>query len=279
MSSRQRIDARAHISSKKVDNKSSIDTLYQQGSARIRFPSIAPCAQPSALQAVLINTAGGLTGDDRIHWQGTAQPNSHLSISTAACEKIYRTHGPDAHQQTTLHVANNARLEWLPQEAILFDGSKLSRTLNVELETNAECLLIESVVFGRQAMQERIDNIAIHDRWRIYRNNRLLHAEDFRLNMQDQQNIQSPCILHHHRAISTLILVNNKSSEWLNNQVQLIRQLAKLHHQYVQVGASALPHRLVVRVLATDSYHLRDFLLPCVTVLNDGRPVPTVWNV
>ncbi len=279
MNSRQRIDARAHISSKNVGTTSSIDTLYQQGSARIRFPSVAPSAQPSALQAVLINTAGGLTGDDRIHWQGTACANSHLSISTAACEKIYRSHGPDARQQTTLQVDNNARLEWLPQEAILFDGSRLSRTLNVELETSAEALLVESLVFGRQAMQEGIDNIAIHDRWRIYRNDRLLHAEDFRLNIQDQRHIQSPCVMHHHRAISTLILVNDKSSEWLDNTVQQIRQLAKLHHQCVQVGASALPHRLVVRVLATDSYHLRNFLLPCVAVLNDGRPVPTVWNV
>lgn len=279
MSRRQRIDARAHISSKNVDSKSSIDALYQQGSARIRFPSIATDTQPAALQAVLINTAGGLTGDDRIHWQGTACANSHLSISTAACEKIYRTHGPDAHQQTTLQIANNARLEWLPQEAILFDGSKLSRTLNVELETNAEALLVESLVFGRQAMQERIDNIAIHDSWRIYRNNRLLHAEDFRLNMQDQSHIQSPCVMHQHRAISTLILINNRGAEWLENTVQQIRQLAKPFHQSVKVGASALPHRLVVRVLATDSYHLRNFLLPCVTVLNDGRPVPTVWNV
>lgn len=279
MSYRQRIDARAHISSKYVDKKSSIDELYQQGSARIRFPGVAPSAQPSALQAVLINTAGGLTGDDRIHWQGAAHAYSHLSISTAACEKVYRSHGPDAHQQTTLQVANDARLEWLPQEAILFDGSRLSRTLNVELETSSEALLVESLVFGRQAMQEQIDNIAIHDRWRIYRNDRLLHAEDFRLNSQDHSDIQSPCIMHHHRAVSTLVLVNNRGSEWLNNTVQQIRQLAKPFHQFVDVGASALPHRLVVRVLATDSYHLRNFLLPCVAVLNDGRSVPTVWNV
>jgi len=56
------------------------------------------------LQAVLLNTAGGLAGDDNILWAGSAEDQAHLSISTAACEKIYRSHGTDANQTTRLNV-------------------------------------------------------------------------------------------------------------------------------------------------------------------------------
>ena len=100
---RQRIQAAGHVSAKPLVAvpepcalaPSGIDQLYQQGSARIRFPG----SEPGALQAVLLNTAGGLTGDDNIHWTADAAAHAHLNVSTAACEKVYRTHGPAAVQQ------------------------------------------------------------------------------------------------------------------------------------------------------------------------------------
>ena len=153
-----------------------IDKLYQQGSARIRFPDTAT----GPLQAVLLNTAGGLAGDDNILWAGSAEDQAHLSISTAACEKIYRSHGTDANQTTRLNLGYRARLDWLPQESILFNGACLKRTMDVQL---------------------------------------------------------------------------------------------------VRLGASVLPSRLVVRVLAADSYQLKKFLIPCLELLNNGRPVPAVWKV
>lgn len=282
---RQRIRAHAHISAKpdsqqavnstSLGQPSVIDELYQQGSARIRFPH----TQPGALQAVLLNTAGGLTGDDDLHWRATAKKQSHVCISTAACEKIYRTHGPAARQQTTLQVDAKARLEWLPQESILFNGSSLERVMRVDLEAQAEALIVESFVLGRQAMHEPTNNIKIHDRWRIFRNSQLLHAEDFRLDMTTGIDAQRSCILHHYSAISTMVFVNNQSGEWCDMMVDSLRSLANDHTGNVRVGVSALPCRLVVRVMAINSYHLRKFLIPCIELLNDGRPIPAVWNV
>ncbi|MDB3935414.1 urease accessory protein UreD [Granulosicoccus sp.] len=278
---RQRINAAARVSAKPVDGvfklpgPSTIDELYQQGSARIRFPR----TEPGALQAVLINTAGGLTGDDHIQWTASAAPSAHLSVSTAACEKIYRTHGPAATQSTTLNVASHARLEWLPQESIVFNGASLNRTMHVHLEDHAEALIGESLIFGRQAMQESTNKIIIHDRWRIYRAGRLQHAEDLHVDTGIDDHARRACMLHHYSAISTLVLLCDKPDEWFCNKQSRLRAIPCAAPEHVSIGVSVLPSRLVIRVLASDSFQLRKILIPCIELLNDGRPLPTVWKV
>ena len=277
---RQRLHATAHVSSKQSTSAqgaptSAINSLYQQGSARIRFPH----QNLNSVQAVLINTAGGLTGDDQLHWKATAGYGSRLCLTTAACEKVYRTHGPVARQHTQLKVCNQARLDWLPQETIAFNGSSLARNLEVQVEANAACLLLESVVFGRQAMREKFDNVYLHDRWRVYRDDRLLHAEDFRIDTRNGVDAQSASIMHHYGAYSTLVLITDQHDEWFEQLKQQIMRLIDHSNNHIRVGVSGLPKRLVVRVLADNSYQLRKFLIPCIELLNDAEPVPSVWCV
>ena len=145
--------------------------------AKIRLPR----SEPSALSAVLLNTAGGLTGEDEIRWHAAAGIGSRLSVATAASEKVYRTHGPPARQCTTLAVEADARLDWLPQETILFDGARLERTLRADLAADATLLAVEAIAFGRRASGEELRTVALRDRWRVYRDGELLHAESFRL--------------------------------------------------------------------------------------------------
>jgi urease accessory protein len=290
---RQRVSAAGHVASKRrfcasnattcstnstlaIDyGVSTIAALDQQGSARIRFPKTSD----SALQAVLLNTAGGLTGDDVIHWSGTAGAGSRLTISTAACEKLYRTHGPAAYQNTRLVVQNGARLDWLPQEMIIFNGAALQRTLDVQVAADATALLVESLVLGRQAMHESIHRLQLHDRWRIHRDGRLLHAEDLRLNLSAADDAQRKCMLHRYGAISTVILVSPDSGESLHTLAKAIRQLVPSDSLVLTAATSVMKHRLVIRILADNSQSLRKFLIPCIERLSDSLAIPQVWNV
>lgn len=255
--------------------ESALAALDQQGSARIRFPNSAR----GPLQAVLINTAGGLTGDDDIRWSATAGERSRLIISTAACEKLYRTHGPAARQNTQLAVESGARLDWLPQETIVFNGSSLQRRLEVDIAADATALIVESLVLGRQAMRECVVKLQLHDRWRIRRDGRLLHAEDLRLHFDDPENAQRSSMLHHYSAISTLVLVSPESAESLEMKAESIRSLFPDDSSILQAATSVMKHRLVIRVLATDSQSLRKYLIPCIEHLSDRMSIPQVWNV
>src|SRR5690349_1706687 len=70
--------------------KSRRGKVHEAGSLRVRFPS----PETDALAAVLVNTAGGVAGGDRFSVAVEAGPGSACTLTTAAAEKIYRTHGP-----------------------------------------------------------------------------------------------------------------------------------------------------------------------------------------
>src|ERR1700681_369824 len=151
--------------------------LRESGSLRVRFPS--PEAQ--GLSAVFVTTAGGVAGGDRFDIGIAAGEGARLTVTTAAAEKVYRSHGPVAQLNIALRAAAHAHLAWLPQETILFDQARVERRIDIDLKDSASLLLCEIVVFGRTAMGERMLHGHFVDRWRVRRGGRLVFAETVRL--------------------------------------------------------------------------------------------------
>ena len=130
-----------------------------------------------------MNTAGGITGGDAYHYGCTASATDVI-VTTQAAERAYRSSTADiASMDVKLGASDGASLRWLPQETILFDGSRINRRIEVELDAQSECLVLESLVFGRHAMGEALRNCHFTDRWRIRRDGRLVHAEALTLVM------------------------------------------------------------------------------------------------
>lgn len=130
--------------------------VREEGSLRVRFPNGAP----HLLEAVVINTAGGMTGGDDFSIKISLGAGANLLAGTAAAEKIYRSTGPDATIAVDIDATRDSRCLWLPQETILFNQARLSR--------NASLVMAEAVVFGRSAMGETVQagyarNTAIRD--------------------------------------------------------------------------------------------------------------------
>ncbi len=63
-----------------------------------------------ALDAVIVNTAGGMTGGDRFDIGIKVGAGARLTVTTAAAEKIYRSLGPDTEIDVTLEVGPGAML-------------------------------------------------------------------------------------------------------------------------------------------------------------------------
>ena len=72
--------------------------LHESGSLRVRFPS--PRAT-TAVAAVFVNTAGGIAGGDRFDIDITAGEGARLTLTTAAAEKVYRSHGAGRRSSTS----------------------------------------------------------------------------------------------------------------------------------------------------------------------------------
>src|SRR3954470_11141482 len=160
-----------------VDGATRRRKLHESGSLRVRFPS----PEGQGLSAVFVNTAGGIAGGDRFEVDIAGGEGSRLTVTTAAAEKIYRSHGPAAQIDIVLKAAAGAHLAWLPQETILFDQARISRRIDIDLAETASLLLCEIVVFGRAAMGEKMLSGSFVDRWRLRRGGRLVFAETVRL--------------------------------------------------------------------------------------------------
>ena len=178
-----------------------LDRLFQQGCAKARLP--APGG--SAPEVVLINTAGGVTGGDRIDWRLEAGPGAALVATTQAAERVYRSAGGAARIETRLTLGPGARLDWLPQETILFDGGRLDRSLEVEMAADARLLALETLVLGRAAQRRDGAAGAVSDQWRIRRGGRLVHAEALRLDGDVARATAGAATLGGARALATLV--------------------------------------------------------------------------
>jgi len=95
-------------------------------------------------------------------------------IFSQSAEKIYKSvNDIEATINNEIIVGKNSWLEWLPQETILFEKSKLIRNLKIHLSKNAESLIGEIIVLGRLAKGEYSKNIFLKDSISIYKDTKL----------------------------------------------------------------------------------------------------------
>ncbi len=64
--------------------RSRLEQLFQEGCAKIRLPDTFS----NEMEAILINSSGGLTGGDELEWRADAGEGTSLVVTTQACEKI-----------------------------------------------------------------------------------------------------------------------------------------------------------------------------------------------
>ena len=130
---------------------------------------------------MLINTGGGMAGGDRMTVDVAVGAGAEATLTTQAAEKIYRSDGADTEIAVGLALEAGSRLDWLPQEQILFDGARLRRRLDVGLAGDAPPDSRRERCFrpGRDGRGRWSGSF--RDRWRIRRDGRLVFAEDVRL--------------------------------------------------------------------------------------------------
>lgn len=244
-----------------------IADLRQSGSMKLVFPA----THRADVEAVIVNTAGGVTGGDRFEISAEVQAGSALTLTTQAAERAYRAQtGEVAQIRTDIVVGPSARLNWLPQELILFDRSALSRRLRIDLADDARLLMVEPMVFGRAAMGETLGQVTFDDRIRITRGGRPLYLDGVSLRGDVASHLARPAVADGAGAMASMIYVAPDAARYLAQVRALLPETG---------GASLLaPDMLVTRLLAADSFELRRSLIPILTLLSQNT-LPTSWRL
>ena len=256
-----RLSTRVHL------KQTRLDRLYQRGSSK----ALMPRGDGEGLTAVLLNTAGGVTGGDHLQTRAEAGTDTQLTLTTQASERGYRARPTETGLiESHLTVQAGAVLHWLPQETILYDGAALSRKLNVSLAGDAAFLAVESFILGRAAHNETVHDLRLTDHWRVRRNGRLIYADALRLHGDPALLTQGPAMLNGHRAFASILLAAPDADRHLNQLRAILAETG---------GASLIRDGvLAARMTAPDGFALRRTLIPALEALRAAK-LPRPWSI
>ncbi|MCK7614457.1 urease accessory protein UreD [Roseibium sediminicola] len=266
----QRVNGEARLRFRQAAGCTRLADLYQAGSAKIRFPKVYD-APPTA---VLINTAGGLTGGDRMVLSIGADAKTHAIVTSQTAERAYRSAAGSAEVTVGFTLEPGAFLEWLPQETILFQASRLKRRISAALTGDARLLMLESAVLGRKAMGEQVTSVLFRDSWRILRDGRLVFADDLRFDGDPARFLKGKATGHGSLAIATMVDCALDAEDRLARARSLLDDLTGTR---TQAAASAWNGILAARFVAEDGQALRATLTRFLTGYRSAE-LPRVWH-
>ncbi|AOY91195.1 urease accessory protein [Cupriavidus sp. USMAA2-4] len=124
------------------------------------YPEGAPC------HAVILHPPAGIAGGDDLDIEVAVEAGAHGVLATPGASKWYKSLGREAAQRVTLRVAAGARLDWLPQENIIYDAARARIATRVEVEPGGSVIGWDALVLGRRASGEQWSSGAVWlDTW------------------------------------------------------------------------------------------------------------------
>lgn len=137
----------------------------------------------SVCQAVLLHPPGGIAGGDSLEISVDVEPDVHAMITTPGAGKWYKANGRIARQQINLEV--RGALEWLPQEALVFDAASADSRIDISLTDGASMLGWDLVALGRRSSGERFASGTFAQTIRLRVDNELQWIERTRIGGDD----------------------------------------------------------------------------------------------
>lgn len=198
---------------------------------------------------VLVHPPGGLVGGDTLAIKVTAATGSHGLITTPGATRFYRSEGATALQDTQIHLAAGARLEWLPLETLCYSGCQAENRLQATLDAGAEMLGWDVTALGlplahlpfvQGTLRQHIEMPGV---W----------LEQGQIDAHDTRLLDGPLGLAGHRCMATLFFLSGTALERTRREqaLDLARAVIDTHTLRDTAGATSPDGRVVVvRVLA-----------------------------
>lgn len=262
----QRSKGRAFAAFAVRNGRARLADLAQQGSGKLMLPNVAGPVS----EAVFLNTSGGLTGGDMLSYGLDLGAGVRLCATTQTAERAYASTQGAAEVRFHAKVGAGGRLDWLPQETILYQSSNLSRSTLVDLASDASALICESLVLGRTAMGEVVTQAHLNDNRMIRRDGRPVWAETLQIDPEVLAHGESPVLLDGALALGVVVLVAQGAEDAARGVLSLPAIPG------AKVAASGWDGRCLVRVMAPDGLLLRKAMAQIIKTLS-ARPLPRVW--
>lgn len=232
---------------------------------------------------VMLHTAGGIVGGDRLAYAIHLNPQAQALLTTATATKVYRSNGQPARQTIQIQVAEAAYLEWLPQETIVFNGADYRQDLRVELGPGATWMGWDITRLGRSARGEQF----LAGEWRshteVWQQGKLLWVDPQWL-MGGSEMLESPHGLAGYPVVGSFALIGQSVSKELVEKVRSLWAESRNGENNCEAGVTRLMSGLLCRYRGRSTLEARLWFIQVWQLLRLSglqRPVclPRVWQL
>ena len=198
---------------------------------------------------VLVHPPGGLVGGDTLDIQVTVAEGAHGLVSTPGATRFYKSGGHPALQQVVAHLADNAKLEWLPLEAIAYNDCEATNRAIFNLAPSAELITWDVTALGLPSSDMAFtqghfqQHLEIPGVW-LERGN--IRGEDTRW-------LNSPLGLAGGKCLASLVFASGRAidSDRTTQALEAAREVIESHPLRLQAGITcAHPQVIVLRVMS-----------------------------
>jgi urease accessory protein len=130
--------------------------------------------------AYIVHPPGGIVGGDELQLEANAASASQVLLTTPAATKFYRSEGRIARQTQSI-VANDAQVEWLPQETIFFPGTHARSETRVLLHGQSRFIGWEIPCLGLPARKQPFETGELQLNLELWRDSTPLFIDRMRL--------------------------------------------------------------------------------------------------
>lgn len=229
-------------------DKRTIVRARHEGPLRVQKPFYPP---DGACHTYVLHPPGGVVGGDRLRIDVDVQSAAAALVTTPAAMKVYRSTGATAELSNAIRVRSGAALEWLPQDTILFGGSRLRQATRVHLDAAARYCGWEVWSLGRPASGDRYASGTLDQCLEIFVDDNLRLRE--RLFWDDESHrFDVRWNLGRQRSGGSLVLFPASAGTLERVRLLLRRVAAEV------IAATRIDDLIVVRALSSDAVILRE---------------------
>jgi urease accessory protein len=247
---------------------------HHHGPLRVQKP-LYPDGE-ACMDLLILHPPAGIAGGDHLCLDVDLCVGTHVRLTTPGAAKWYRSNGPEARQDLRLNIADDAVLEWLPQEAIVFDGARARTETDIVCTENGRGCGWDIWMLGRRAAGEQFAHGVLHQRTSLRRGGRLLWRERVRLPADDPLR-DSPLGWNGAHVLGTFWAIG------LPNDESLLERCRALQEAGVQFGITRFEHGLwLARALGASAERVRATLTRLWSLVRPalcgaaGTP-PRIW--
>lgn len=230
-----------------LEAERSVARYLHQGPLRI-LQSLYPEGD-AVCHNVLVHPPSGLVGGDTLDIRVSVGAGAHGLVTTPGATRFYRSEAGLATQQVHARIEPGARLEWLPLEAIAYNGCDGLNRAVFELAPGAELITWDITALGLPVADLPFAQGAFRQHLEIPG----VWLERGTISATDTQLMDSPLGLAGQRCMATLVFASGSAipAERTERALSCARELLEASVLRLTAGAtSPHPQVIVLRVLS-----------------------------